>query len=110
MNWREVAGNWPAFVEAAAVRWPQADATRLLAIDGNREQFEAYISETHDLTQAEVREDVEVLLAGALLPRTETSGSAHGRRNVPAEEPTALEDGDLAGSDRVHPAGRLRDG
>jgi hypothetical protein len=67
MTWREVAGNWPAFVEAATARWPQAEPARLIAIDGDREAFEAYISRTHDLTRAEVREDVEVLLASPLL-------------------------------------------
>jgi hypothetical protein len=116
MNWREVARNWPAFVEVVAARWSRADATRLLAIDGNREQFEAYISRTHDLTQAEVREDVDVLLAGPLLAdgvRGETTASSRGpgASHLRAEEDAAPDRGEF-GADRARarPARRTRDG
>jgi hypothetical protein len=66
MEWRQLAEDWGEFVESVGRRWPRADPAELLAIKGDRERFERYISATHDLTRSEVREDIEALLSGEL--------------------------------------------
>lgn len=113
MEWREVAENWTAFVEAIGTRWPRADETELLAIDGDRERFEVYIASRHDLTPAEVREDVEAWLMGELpldVVMDETHDDASIResgRHIPAGEDVYSEDADF-GDDKTaeRPAGR----
>ena len=66
MDWQRASRNWPAFVEAVGDRWPRVEQAELLAIEGDRDRFEAYVASRHDLTPAEVREDVETWLIGEL--------------------------------------------
>ena len=65
MKWQQVAANWPAFVEVISNRWPRTDENDLLAIAGNRERFEEYLSKAHDLTRAEAQDEVESWLMGS---------------------------------------------
>ena len=66
MNWRQVAENWPAFVEVISNRWPRTDEAKLAAMDGDRERLEAHLSASHDLTRAEACDEIESWLMGAI--------------------------------------------
>ncbi len=117
MDWRQVAENWPAFIEAIGTRWPRTEETELLAIDGNRAEFEAYVASRHDLTPSEVREDVEAWLMGELpvdVAMDETRDDANIRgsaRHIPPGEDVYSDDADF-GDDRTaeRPIGRTGKG
>lgn len=117
MEWHEVAEDWTAYVEAIGTRWPRAEETEVLAIDGDRERFEAYIASTHDLTPAEASEDVEAWLMGAL-PIDVAMDEARDDKNIvesgshiPTGEDVYSEDRDF-GDDRTpaRPIGRTGEG
>ena len=116
MEWQQVRENWSAFVEAIGTRWPRTDATEIVAIDGDRNRFEAYLSETHDLTRAEAREDVETWLMGelpidvAMSEEKDNANISNSGRHIPVGEDVYAEDGDF-GDDRVGepPLGRTEE-
>ena len=92
MNWRQVAENWPAFVEVISNRWARTDAAKLAAMDGNRERLEAHLSASHDLTRAEAHDEIESWLMAAVpadvgvsKERDDQSASAS-PRHIPAGE------------------------
>lgn len=113
MDWQQVAADWPAFLGAIKTRWPQVDDTEVLAMDGDRERFEAHLSDTHELTRAEARELVDVWLAGelpadvAMAERRDNRNISASARHIPAGEDVYAEDNDF-GDDRVEqpPLGR----
>ena len=39
MKWHHVQENWPAFFEAIADKWPEADEAELDSIDGDQRAF-----------------------------------------------------------------------
>ncbi len=108
MEWQQVASNWSAFADAISERWPRTEMNDILAIDGNREEFEAYLSRTHDLTLAESREEVAAWLEGAI-PADVVMSEEHDEasiqsssQHIPPGEDVYAEDGDF-GDDRVEP-------
>lgn len=113
MKWNEIAADWPAFVDAIRTRWPETEETDILAVDGDRERFESYIAEAHELTRAEAEEEVATWLIGAVpadAAMSEERDDANIResaRHIPAGEDVYAEDGDF-GDDRVEqrPLGR----
>ncbi len=108
MEWQQVASNWSAFAEAISDRWPRAEDDDVLAIDGNRAEFEAYLSRVHDLTRAEAREEVAAWLEGAIpadvvmSEEHDEASIAASSQHIPAGEDVYAEDGDF-GDDRVEP-------
>ena len=56
MDWTEIAANWPALSGSILTRWPGADEDTILAIDGDRAAFIAYISRLDHIPEAEAEE------------------------------------------------------
>ncbi|MEE4117457.1 MAG: hypothetical protein V2I65_00390 [Paracoccaceae bacterium] len=58
MDWNEIVTNWPALTGSILTRWPGADEDTVLAIDGDRGAFVAYISRLEDIPESEAEERV----------------------------------------------------
>jgi hypothetical protein len=117
MEWQKVSANWPAFAEAILQRWPRTAEEDVLAVDGERDAFEAYIARTNDLTRAEAAEQVEDWLNGAIpadVAMAEEADDANitaSGQHIPAGEDVYSEDADF-GDERVpeRPIGRSDEG
>ena len=58
MNWTEIAANWPAVTGRVLTRWPEADETEVLALDGDHDAFVAYVSRLEAIPVAEAQDRV----------------------------------------------------
>ena len=113
MEWQQVAADWSAFVEAIGTRWPRMDTIEVVAIDGDRERFEAYLATVHDLTAQEARDEVETWLVGevpadvAMSEERDDANISASAGHIPAGEDVYSEDSDF-GDDRIEerPIGR----
>lgn len=66
MKWHHVRDNWPAFFDAIADRWPDADEADLEAIDGDQRAFILYIANLTGQEPEEARDEVRDWLTGEL--------------------------------------------
>lgn len=66
MRWANVQANWPAFYEAIAEKWPEADEDELDAIDGDQHAFIRYIAEVTGQEVAETKDEIREWLAGEI--------------------------------------------
>lgn len=66
MKWHHVAENWPAFFDAIADRWPDADETELDIVDGDQHAFVRYIADLTGQSSGEAREEILEWLSGEL--------------------------------------------
>jgi hypothetical protein len=66
MKWHHVADNWPAFFDAIADRWPDADEADLDGIDGDQHAFVRYIAGLNGQSPGEAREEILEWLTGEL--------------------------------------------
>lgn len=66
MKWHHVAENWPAFFDAIADRWPDADETELDIVDGDQHAFVRYIADLTGQSPGEAREEILEWLSGEL--------------------------------------------
>lgn len=66
MKWHHVQENWPAFFDAIADKWPDADEAELEAIDGDQRAFIAYVADLTGQELSEAREEIREWLVGEL--------------------------------------------
>ncbi|WP_376872995.1 hypothetical protein [Albirhodobacter sp. R86504] len=93
MKWHHVEENWPAFFEAIAERWPEADESELEDIDGDQRQFIAYIAKISDQEPAEARDDIREWLMGEL-PSDVVMDPRHDNHSIKLSKKYVSEDGD----------------
>ena len=58
MEWNEIVAYWPALAGSILTRWPGADEDTVLAMDGDRPAFVAYISRLENIPEAEAEERI----------------------------------------------------
>ncbi len=66
MKWHHVQENWPAFFEAIADKWPEADEAELDSIDGDQRAFVACIADLTGQEPGDAREEIREWLMGEL--------------------------------------------
>lgn len=62
MDWKAVEADWAAFLPAIGQRWPEADETELIALDGNHAQFVQYLARITATTEEDAAEQIEAWL------------------------------------------------
>ncbi|TNF63694.1 MAG: hypothetical protein EP307_04645 [Rhodobacteraceae bacterium] len=62
MTWSDLTGNWGAWFARIKTRFPNLDDGAMPFLKQDRDRFEAYLAQTHDLTLEEAREEFEDFL------------------------------------------------
>ena len=64
MKWNDVATNWAAFVPRIMTRWPDLDENEVIAIDGNQDDFVAYLASFSDQDVVTAKSELNEWLMG----------------------------------------------
>ena len=62
MSWSELTQNWAMWFARLKTRFPNLEDDSMPFLKTDRERFEAYVAEKHDLTLVEAREEVNDFL------------------------------------------------
>lgn len=62
MTWSDLTMNWSDWFARIKDRFPNLDDAAMPFAKTNRERFEAYLADTHDLTLTEAREELDDFL------------------------------------------------
>ncbi len=62
MTWSDLTQNWSEWFARIKDRFPNLDDGAMPFAKTNRERFEAYLADTHDLTLVEAREELDDFL------------------------------------------------
>ena len=66
MEWKDIHANWSDLTGSILTRWPEADEDEVLAIDGVRTTFVAYIARLETLPVEEAEDRVSEWAATAM--------------------------------------------
>lgn len=77
MTWSDLTQNWSDWIARFQDRFPNLDAAAMPFAKTNRERFEAYLADTHDLTLTEAREELDDFLFIEQLAREAFDYRAH---------------------------------
>ena len=77
MTWSDLTTNWSDLRARIMNRFPNLDDGAIPFAKTNRERFEAYIADTHDLTLSEAREELNDFLFVEQLAREAFDYRAH---------------------------------
>lgn len=62
MTWSDLTSNWSELRARITSRFPNLDDAAIPFAKTDRQRFEAYIADTHDLTLSEAREELNDFL------------------------------------------------
>lgn len=77
MTWSDLTTNWAEWTQRIKQRFPNLDDGAMPFAKTNRERFEAYLADTHDLTLSEAREELDDFLFVEQLAREAFDFRAH---------------------------------
>lgn len=62
MTWSDLTLNWALWFKRIQTRFPHLDESAMPFLKQDRDRFEAYLADTHNLTLHEAREEFEDFL------------------------------------------------
>lgn len=113
MKWTSVARNWAAFHDTIMEHWPELEENDLIRIDGDREAFEALLTESGERSRSEARDEVSEWLLGhipsdvVMDEHHDNASILQSARHIPEGEDVYADDRDFGDDDkRENPVGR----
>ena len=73
MTWTELTLDWTVLIERMKCRFPRIDDSAMSLCHQDRTRFELYLARLHNITQTEVREEIEDFLYVETLAREASS-------------------------------------
>ncbi|WP_136635649.1 hypothetical protein [Pseudooceanicola onchidii] len=99
MQWKDIQTNWEAFTPAILDRWPEAEESSVLALDGNQTDFALYLSEVTGESSRDTLAQIEDWRMGsiptdvAMDPNRDNTNILHSDRHLgPGEEVSDRDD------------------